>query len=176
MLIWSYSCWSDTGRTSLCLQYTVQKPETPTQTPTGSHSNTQSLTSSSKTLGAWGGYMEQSQNVPGCWPRPVVRSVPIYTLPFHVFSVWIWKCFLRAFSCIERFTKSRIFYTLGGTQIPCTHLFLLLSIWDSKGARDGLLLPKISEGRVLRCPMQKCFCPDLPSYLTLPAPVPAPLT
>lgn len=92
-----------------------------------------------------------------------------------MFSVWKWKGFFRAFSCTERFTKSRIFYTLEGTQIPCTHPFLLLNIWDSKGARSGLLLPKISEGRVLRCPTQKRFFRELPSYLTLPAPVPAPL-
>lgn len=156
MLIWLYSCWWGTGRTSLWLQYTVQKTR-------NSNTNTYRITfkqqeSEFSIQDAWSlrGDMEQSHN--GSWPRPVLHLIPIYTCPSHLFSVWIWKCFLHAFSCTKRFTKSKIFYTLGGTQIPCTHPFLLLSIWDSKGARDGPLLPKTSERRVLRCPTQNVSC------------------
>lgn len=155
-------------------QAKTRNSNTNTYRITFKHQESEFNSDTSLTLGAWGGYMEQSHN--GSWPRPVLHLVPIYPLPSHVFSLWRWKHFLCAFTCTERFTKSRIFYTLGGTQIPCTYPFLLLSIWDSKGARNGLLLPKTPEGRVLRCPTQKCFFPELPPYLTLPAPVPAPLT
>lgn len=133
-----------------------------------SHSNTKTKNQSStlshpRHLAACSGYMEQSRN--GSWPRPVFHLDPIYPLPSYAFSMWIHGDFLHSVLCTERFTKSRIFYTLWRVWICCTHHFLPLSIWDSKGARDWLLLARASKGKLLQCYKQRSF---LNSLHTLP--------
>lgn len=109
----------------------------------------------------WGEYMEYKQPlVKTCVPFSSYLSTSFVSF----MDMWVLSSFPSSTLCTERFTKTRIFYTLKGNWICCTH-FLPLGISDSRGFRDWLSSEEKLLLRYKQMPLLKSLC-NLPFQLS----------